>query len=302
MNKEVIKNKLMDVIATERILCDEPMKNHISFKVGGPADFLVVPESCEEFINVLACCRKNNVPFYVMGNGTNLLVRDKGYRGVMIKTRQLCRIMVEDTSISAEPGSLLKDVAQAALEGCLTGMEFASGIPGSLGGAVVMNAGAYDGEMKDIIRSIEVVTENGEILELPIEKCRMGYRKSIVQENPWFVTGVNLLLRKGDYNTIKAKMDDLNERRRSKQPLEYPSAGSTFRRPEGYFAGKLVQDCGFKGYCVGGAQVSEKHSGFVINKDNATADDIITLIQTIQKKVKQDYGVDMRTEVIMIGE
>lgn len=302
MNKESIKNILMDTISQEMILCDEPMKNHISFKVGGPADFLVRPKTCEAFGQVLACCQKNNIPFYVMGNGTNLLVKDRGFRGVIIKTCDLCSITTNGTEVSVEPGALLKDVAQAALEGNLTGMEFASGIPGSIGGAVVMNAGAYDGEMKDIIHSIEVVTETGDIKKIKIEDCQMGYRKSIVQNNPWYVIRVNLLLSKGDYNSIKDKMEDLNERRRTKQPLEYPSAGSTFRRPEGFFAGKLVQDCGFKGYQLGGAQVSEKHSGFVINKDNATAADIIALIESIQEKVKENYGVDMRTEVIMIGE
>ncbi|MEG0377243.1 MAG: UDP-N-acetylmuramate dehydrogenase, partial [Eubacterium sp.] len=211
-------------------------------------------------------------------------------------------VKVEGINIMAEPGALLKDVAVVALEHHLTGMEFASGIPGSLGGAAVMNAGAYDGEMKNIIKSVEVITDTGELVILPVEQCKMGYRTSLVQEKVWFITRVELQLAAGNYESIKAKMDDLNGRRSEKQPLEYPSAGSTFRRPEGYFAGKLVQDCGFKGYTVGGAQVSEKHSGFVINKDHATASDIITLIETIQKKVKEDFGVDMRTEVIMIGE
>ncbi|MDO4287975.1 MAG: UDP-N-acetylmuramate dehydrogenase [Eubacterium sp.] len=302
MNKENIKAHLGAVIDKDRILDNEPMKNHTSFKVGGPADFLVLPESRDELAAVLACCRENELPFYVMGNGSNLLVRDGGYRGVMIKTRQLDKISVDGEVITAEPGALLKDVAEAALAYSLTGMEFASGIPGSIGGAVVMNAGAYGGEMKDIISEIEVITETGEIRVLPIEDCAMGYRKSIVQENPWYVTRITLRLARGDAAAIKATMDDLNLKRKTKQPLEYPSAGSTFRRPEGYFAGKLVQDCGFKGYSVGGAQVSEKHSGFVINKDNATAADILKLIGEIQAKVKADFGVDMRTEVIVIGE
>ncbi len=302
MNKEKTEALLSAVIDKNRILKDEPMKDHISFKVGGPADFMVIPENREELIAVLNCCRENELPFYVMGNGSNLLVKDGGYRGVMIKTRQLDHIHVEGTTITAEPGALLKDVAEAAWQNSLTGMEFASGIPGSIGGAAVMNAGAYDGEMKDIISEIEVVTEDGSLKRLSLEECALGYRKSIIQEKPWYITRITLHLEEGDADVIRDTMDDLNHRRASKQPLEYPSAGSTFRRPEGYFAGKLVQDCGFKGYSVGGAQVSEKHSGFVINKDNATAEDILTLIKEIQDKVKADFGVEMRTEVIVIGE
>ena len=302
MNREKTEALLSAVIDKKKILRDEPMKNHISFKVGGPADFLVLPDNREELLAVLACCRDNALPFYLMGNGSNLLVRDGGYRGVIIKTRRLDKISVDGDVVTAEPGALLKDVAQVALEHSLTGVEFASGIPGSIGGAVVMNAGAYGGEMKDIISEIEVVTETGALRTIPVADCAMGYRKSVVQENPWYVVRVTLKLTPGDFDAIQAEMDDLNHRRVSKQPLEYPSAGSTFRRPEGYFAGKLVQDCGFKGYSVGGAQVSEKHSGFVINKDNATAADILALIGEIQAKVKADFGVEMRTEVIVIGE
>lgn len=302
MNKEAINKLLLTVTDDHTILYDEPMKNHTSFRVGGPADFFITPETTEAFCGLVRLCREHAIPFYVVGNGSNLLVRDGGFHGVMICTKALNHVIADGTTISAAPGALLKAVANKALDASLTGMEFASGIPGSIGGAVVMNAGAYDGEMKNIIDSIDVLTETGEIKRLPNVECAFGYRHSVIQEHPWYVVGINLALNKGDYTTIKAKMDDLNARRRDKQPLEYPSAGSTFRRPEGYFAGKLIQDCGFKGYSVGGAQVSEKHSGFVINKGDATAQDIITLIETIQKKVKDDFGVDMRTEVIMIGE
>lgn len=302
MEKQTIYHTLTACAGKENVFCDEPMKKHISFEVGGPADFLVTPQDRDAFVKTVAFCREAAIPFYVMGNGSNLLVRDGGFRGVMIKTRAMDAITVDGETLTAEPGALLKDVAQKALEAELTGMEFASGIPGSIGGAVRMNAGAYDGEMKEIVTAIEVLTDTGAIVELSRDDCHFGYRHSVFQEKDWYALSVKITLKKGFAPHIKEKMDELNERRRSKQPLEYPSAGSTFRRPEGYFAGKLVQDCGFKGYRVGGAQVSEKHSGFVINRDGATASDIITLIETIQHKVKEDFDVDLKTEVIMIGE
>lgn len=281
---------------------DEPMKEHTSFEVGGPADVFVAPGTTDEFSQVIGHLRKTDTPFYVMGNGTNLLVGDKGYRGVIVETRQLAGIEIAGETLVAEAGAALKDVAQAAQAAGLGGMEFASGIPGSIGGAAVMNAGAYDGEMKDIIAALEVIDEQGQTRRLKVDECAYGYRESIVQKNPWYITKVTLKLKSGDGAAIQAKMDDLNERRRCKQPLEYPSAGSTFRRPPGYFAGKLIQDAGFRGYRRGGAQVSEKHSGFVINAGDATAEDVLGLIAEIQETIKKEVGVEMRPEVIFIGE
>jgi len=278
------------------------MKNHTSFKVGGPADLLLLPQTKDELQKVLTICRESAKPFYIMGNGSNLIVRDGGYRGIIIKTKAMNRASTAGETITAEAGISLKALADFAQENSLTGLEFASGIPGTLGGAVTMNAGAYDGEMKNVIRSIEVITEDKNFKTIPVDACDFGYRSSILQKKPWVLVGVNLILKKGEAQTIKEKMNDLNTRRRTKQPLEYPSAGSTFRRPEGYFAGKLIQDAGFKGRSVGGAQVSEKHSGFVINTGGATATDILALITLIQTGVHQQFGVDLKTEVIVIGE
>lgn len=289
-------------MASENIRQNEPMKNHTSFKVGGPADLLLMPQTKQEVGEALAICRETNIPLYIMGNGSNLLVRDGGVRGIILQTKALKQVNVEGETMMAEPGISLKDLADIALEEKLAGLEFASGIPGTLGGAVTMNAGAYDGEMKNIVESIEVITEDGSLKIIPLAACDFGYRKSVLQTFRWVLVGVNLALRKGDYNEIKGKILDLNTRRQNKQPLEFPSAGSTFRRPEGYFAGKLVQDAGFRGYCIGGAQVSEKHSGFVINKGDATAADILELIATIQAGVREQFGVELKTEVIVIGE
>ncbi|HEY5555479.1 UDP-N-acetylmuramate dehydrogenase [Acetobacterium sp.] len=299
--EELIK-KLNAVMAAENIRLNEPMKNHTSFKVGGPVDILLMPQTKQEVGEALAICRESAIPLYVIGNGSNLLVQDGGVRGIILQTKGLKQVTVQGETLMAEPGISLKDLADIALEEELTGLEFASGIPGSLGGAVTMNAGAFDGEMKNIIESIEVITENGNINTIPVEACDFGYRKSVLQKYNWVLVGINLALSKGDYHEIKDKMLDFNTRRQDKQPLEYPSAGSTFRRPEGYYAGKLVQDAGFRGYSIGGAQVSEKHSGFVINKGDATAADILGLISTIQAGVKEKFGVDLKTEVIVIGE
>lgn len=299
--KDIIK-KLEKIMNRDQLLENEPMRNHTSFKVGGPADLLIIPKSLEELKKTLEILRETEAPKYIFGNGSNLLVKDNGYRGIMIKTQELKKVEVQDVTIIAEPGILLKDLANIALLKNLRGLEFASGIPGTLGGAVFMNAGAYDGEMKNIVTSIKVLTETGEVKEIKGEDCEFGYRHSILQKEPWILIGIKLSLSNGDYNEIKDKMDDFNGRRKEKQPLEYPSAGSTFRRPPGYFAGKLVEDAGFRGAIVGGAQVSEKHSGFVINKNNATAAELLTLIEEIQKGVKDQFGVDLFREVIVIGE
>jgi UDP-N-acetylmuramate dehydrogenase len=296
-----IIKKLEAVMATENIKENEPMKNHTSFKVGGPADLFLMPQTREELQAVLEICKKSEKPLYIMGNGSNLIVRDKGYSGIIINTKALNLVKTVGETLIAEPGISLKDLANVALEQKLTGLEFASGIPGSLGGAVTMNAGAYDGEMKQVIKSITVITEDGSLKTISADQCHFGYRSSILQQHNWVLVSVELILANGDYQAIQAKMLDLNTQRQTKQPLEYPSAGSTFRRPVGYYAGKLVQDAGFKGHSVGGAQVSEKHSGFVINKGGATAADILNLIGAIQSAVKDQFGVDLKTEVIVIG-
>ncbi|PKM48163.1 MAG: UDP-N-acetylenolpyruvoylglucosamine reductase, partial [Firmicutes bacterium HGW-Firmicutes-6] len=270
-----IIKKLEAVMATENIKENEPMKNHTSFKVGGPADLFLMPQTREELQAVLEICKESEKPLYIMGNGSNLIVRDKGYSGIIINTKALNQVETVGETLIAEPGISLKDLANVALKEKLTGLEFASGIPGSLGGAVTMNAGAYDGEMKQVIKSITVITEDGSLKTISADQCHFGYRSSILQQHNWVLVSVELILANGDYQAIQAKMLDLNTQRQTKQPLEYPSAGSTFRRPVGYYAGKLVQDAGFRGYAIGGAQVSEKHSGFVINKGGATAADIL---------------------------
>ena len=300
MNKTI--EELKAVLAVENIIENEPMKKHTSFKVGGPANLFLRPQSKEELEKVLKICKASGKPFYIMGNGSNLIVRDGGYSGIIINTKELNLVKVEGETLIAEPGISLKDLADIALEEKLTGIEFASGIPGSLGGAVTMNAGAYDGEMKKIITSIQVITEDGTVKTIPQAACAFGYRSSVLQANNWVLISVEIQLKQGNYQEIKDKMLDLNTQRATKQPLEYPSAGSTFRRPEGYYAGKLVQDAGFRGHRVGGAQVSEKHSGFVINRDGATATDILNLIGAIQAGVRSQFGVELKTEVIVIGQ
>jgi UDP-N-acetylmuramate dehydrogenase len=299
---EKIISDLQAVLEPSQLKVKEPMKDHTSFKVGGPADLLLIPESRDQLLAVLKILKGVNHPVFIIGNGSNLLVKDKGFRGIMIKTTGLKKVDVVGETLIAEPGISLKELADVALSASLTGLEFASGIPGSLGGAATMNAGAYDGEMKHCIKSLEVLTEDGSIKTIPLEDCQFGYRQSVLQKNKWVLLAVTIGLSHGNQSAIRDKMEDLNSRRSDKQPLEYPSAGSTFRRPEGYYAGQLVQDAGFKGYRLGGAQVSEKHSGFVINKDNATAADILNLIAAIQNGVKEQFGVELKTEVIVIGE
>ena len=295
--------KLEELIGKGHVLYDEPMKKHTTFRVGGPARALVEPGSAEDVKSVVEFCKSEQIPYYIVGNGSNLLVGDKGFRGAIIQLyKSMGTFQVEGNQITAQAGCSLAQIANAALDAALTGFEFAAGIPGTLGGAVVMNAGAYGGEMKDVLTSVRVMTEEGEIMELPAEELGLGYRTSIIQEKRYIVLGAVISLTEGKKEEIKAQMDDFRQKRVSKQPLEYPSAGSTFKRPEGYFAGKLIQDSGLKGFTVGGAQVSEKHSGFVINKGNATAADVMELIRQVTAKVKEDTGVTMEPEVKQIGE
>lgn len=302
MNQKVIE-KFWNLLGKDRVLVDEPMKRHTTFRIGGPADFFLLPSTVDEVRGILEICREEELPYFILGNGSNLLVSDKGYRGVIIQLyRNFSNISVEGNEICASSGALLSQIAAAARNASLTGFEFAGGIPGTLGGAVFMNAGAYGGELKDVLKEAVVMTEQGEILTLPVEKLDMGYRTSRIKKAGYLVLEARLVLEQGDMDKIRDITKDLTEKRVSKQPLEYPSAGSTFKRPEGYFAGKLIMDAGLRGYQVGDAQVSEKHCGFVINKGNATAADVLTLIENIREKVQEQFGVTLEPEVKFLGE
>ena len=302
MNQKVIE-KFWNLLGKDRVLVDEPMKRHTTFRIGGPEDFFLLPSTVDEVRGILEICREEELPYFILGNGSNLLVSDKGYRGVIIQLyRNFSNISVEGNEICASSGALLSQIAAAARTASLTGFEFAGGIPGTLGGAVFMNAGAYGGELKDVLKEAVVMTEQGEILTLPVEKLDMGYRTSRIKKAGYLVLEARLVLEQGDMDKIRDITKDLTEKRVSKQPLEYPSAGSTFKRPEGYFAGKLIMDAGLRGYQVGDAQVSEKHCGFVINKGNATAADVLTLIENVREKVQEQFGVTLEPEVKFLGE
>lgn len=296
-------DKLTDYIEETRIYKEEPMKKHTTFRVGGNADYFVVPKTEEEVKNIVSLCKSEGMPYFILGNGSNLLVGDKGYRGVIIQIcKEMNQIEVQGTSLIVQAGALLSKVGSAALEAELTGFEFASGIPGTMGGAVFMNAGAYGGEMKDILAEVTVLDENGEVRVLKKEELELGYRTSVVAKKGYVVLSARVELQSGDKEKIEARMQELKVQRTTKQPLEYPSAGSTFKRPEGYFAGKLISDSGLRGFQVGGAQVSEKHCGFVINKENATASDIVGLMNQVIEKVQNEFGVTLEPEVRKLGE
>ena len=302
MKQEII-TRLEQILTKDRIRQNEPMKNHTPFRVGGPADIFLTP-SAEELPAVLSVCREEQMPVTVIGNGSNLLVGDQGIRGVVICIGFGMRgIRVDGEKIFLEAGVTLAAAAQQAAKAGLTGLEFASGIPGTFGGAVVMNAGAYGGEMKDVIVSVRVISEDGEILTLSKEELDLSYRHSVIPERGYLVIDGELLLtREKDPDQITERMEELKKKRIEKQPLEYPSAGSTFKRPEGYFAGKLIMDAGLRGFSVGGAAVSEKHCGFVINKGNATAADICALMDEVTRIVKEKYAVTLEPEVKKVGE
>lgn len=302
MKQEII-TRLEQILTKDRIRQNEPMKNHTTFRVGGPADIFLTP-SAEELPAVLSVCREEQMPVTVIGNGSNLLVGDQGIRGVVICIGSGMRgIRVDGEKIFLEAGVTLAAAAQQAAKAGLAGLEFASGIPGTFGGAVVMNAGAYGGEMKDVIVSVRVISEDGEILTLSKEELDLSYRHSVIPERGYLVIDGELLLtREKDPDQITERMEELKKKRIEKQPLEYPSAGSTFKRPEGYFAGKLIMDAGLRGFSVGGAAVSEKHCGFVINKGNATAADICALMDEVTRIVKEKYEVTLEPEVKKVGE
>nr|WP_235912532.1 UDP-N-acetylmuramate dehydrogenase [Velocimicrobium porci] len=282
----------------------EEMKLHTTFRIGGPADYFVEPESKEEVRELLLLCRREKMPYYILGNGSNLLVGDKGFRGLIIQIgKNLSQVTFsENRVVTAETGVMLSKLAIQIAEKGYTGFEFAGGIPGTLGGAVTMNAGAYGGEIKDCIVSAEVIDEEGNIFVLSKEELNLGYRTSIIQQKSYIVLAASFQFEQSEKKAVLDTIADLNQRRREKQPLNYPSAGSTFKRPEGYFAGKLIMDAGLRGYRIGGIMVSEKHCGFVVNVDNGTAKEVLMLIEEVQRRVFEQFGVHLEPEVRMIGE
>lgn len=304
--RENFYEELVRILLPEQIYKNEPMKKHTTFRIGGPADWFVTPSTKEQIQNLIELGRSENIDVYIIGNGSNLLVGDKGIRGLVIQIgKTFADIQVDGESIYAMAGASLARIASIAYEKELGGFEFAAGIPGTLGGAVTMNAGAYGGEMKDVLTKVDILDKDGTIRTIPAEELNLSYRYSKVQEEEWIVLGAFIQLNKSEKSGIKAKMDEYALARRTKQPLEYPSAGSTFKRPTGYFAGKLIQDAGLRGAHVGGAMVSKKHCGFLINADNATAKEMQSLIVQIQKKIYEDSKeaqIELHTEVRMIGE
>lgn len=283
---------------------DELLKNHTTFKIGGNCIALIEPREVSDIVETIKICRENNIKFFVIGNGSNLLVPDEGYNGVIIKLKgEFSTIQVEGEYLIVNSGAKLSEIYTVAYENSLTGFEFASGIPGTIGGAIYMNAGAYGGEMKDIVESVEVLDlDNFELRELKNEELEFSYRKSIIQRKNYIVTTIKLKLQKGNKEEINAVYEDLRERRNSKQPLNFGSAGSTFKRPEGHFASKLIEDAGLKGYHINDAWVSEKHSGFVVNKGNASFKEVMELIEYVQKVVFEKFGVKLETEVRILKD
>lgn len=306
MNKNKVYkvyNELLDIVGKENIMMDEPMKKHVSFRVGGPADILVRPINEEQLKEILLYIKSEEIPYLIIGNGSNLLVRDGGIRGVVVElSDNFSDFKIDGNKIEIKAGALLSRIGNAALREELKGFEFASGIPGTFGGALAMNAGAYGGEIKDIVKTVKVMDKDGNILELSNEEMHFGYRRSTIVEKGYVALSAVVELEKGNYDDIKATMDDLRDRRTSKQPLNFASAGSTFKRPEGYFAGKLIQDSGLKGLSIGDAQVSEKHSGFVINRGNATAKELLDLMFAVKSTVNAKFGVMLEEEVKIVGE
>ncbi len=303
MISQAVKEALRRFVPAENILYKEPLAKHTTFRVGGEADCLIQVSDTQQLPQLMKYITTVELPFFIMGNGSNLLVGDKGFEGIVIQISDKCNaIRVVGNRIYAQAGAYMSKVAKVAQEYGLTGLEFAAGIPGTIGGGVVMNAGAYDGEMKQVIEEVTVLNKEGNRLVLDNATMEFGYRTSAIKNQPFIVTECCFLLQEGDKDAIAAKMADFQNRRKEKQPLEYPSAGSTFKRPEGHFAGKLIMDAGLAGYQIGGAQVSEKHCGFVINAGEATATDIKQLIAYIQEEVYKQFSVKLEPEVIFLGE
>lgn len=290
-------DRFTEIVGPESIRTQEPMSRHTTFRIGGPADVFVTPKNSQDLAGVLAYCKEEQIPYFILGNGSNLLVPDEGFRGVIICTRGLDFIQFQDTRVTAGSGMLLSRLAALVSREGLTGLEFASGIPGTLGGAVTMNAGAYGGEIKDCIVSAEVMDKEGNIFELQKDEMELSYRNSIIQRHELIVLAATFEFQVGDLRQIHDQIQHLNQQRRMKQPLEYGSAGSTFKRPEGYFAGKLIQDAGLRGYRVGDVMVSEKHCGFVVNVGEGTYADAMKVIHHVQEEVKAQFGVDLELEV-----
>ena len=302
MISEAVIQALRKFVPEENICLQESMASHTTFRIGGLADCFVQLENTEQLIKVQKYLSQVGVPFFVLGNGSNLLVSDAGFRGVILQIgSKMNRVTVEGNVIVAQAGASMAQIARTAMEHELTGMEFASGIPGTIGGGVVMNAGAYGGELSQIVTQVNVVNSEGGIMELDNETMEFGYRTSTIRNNPFTVTEVILRLEKGDRRQIRERMEELAAKRREKQPLEYPSAGSTFKRPAGHYAGQLIMEAGLRGFQCGGAKVSDKHCGFVINTGNATAEDVRKLIREVQARVRDQFNVDLETEVLFLG-
>ncbi len=304
MKRDLIIENLLSQMDRAQIIKDAPMKDYTSFKAGGRVALLVIPGSMAELQYTMKIVSEAGLPFYITGNGTNILVKDEGYSGVIIKIgKALSSIKIDDDRIEAEAGALLKEVSAAAAEKGLAGLEFASGIPGSIGGAAFMNAGAYDGDMSNVVSRVAVMkTDGSEIVQLSLEEMDYRYRKSRLMEEPGIVLSVALKLNVGIKEEINAKITDYDERRRTKQPLSFPSAGSFFKRPPGYFAGTLIEKAGLKGVKVGGAEVSDLHAGFIINTGGATATHIIELMKLVQDRVNESFGIRLEPEVRIIGD
>ncbi|WP_430788785.1 UDP-N-acetylmuramate dehydrogenase [Virgibacillus flavescens] len=294
--------KLVEITPKKNVMVNEHLNNHTYTRLGGKADFFVTPETYEQVQDIVKLANKEQVPFTLLGNGSNLIVKDGGIRGIVLNLTQLDAIQTDGTVIVAQSGARIIDTSREALAKRLTGLEFACGIPGSVGGALFMNAGAYGGEVKDVLKSTKVVDREGNLLDLAAEDLDLGYRTSNIPDNGYIVLEATFAMESGTYDEIKAVMDDLTFKRESKQPLEYPSCGSVFKRPPGYFAGKLIQDSGLQGKQIGGAQVSLKHAGFIVNIDKSSAKEYIDLIHFVQDTVKDKFGVNLEREVKIIGE
>ncbi len=296
-------SELLSILPREQVKFDEPMKNHTTFRIGGPADVLAEPAGIDQLQKVLACCRQAGYPCFILGAGSNLLVRDGGIRGVVIKLgEKLQEVHINDSEVYAQAGIRLSALARTVACNSLSGLEFAEGIPGTLGGAIVMNAGAYGGEMKDVITTVTVVEPGGLIKTLPASELNFSYRSSSLQDSGDMVVAAVMALQKDDPAAIQERMRGFAELRKSKQPLKLPSAGSTFRRPPGYFVGPMLEQLNLKGYQVGGAQISTKHAGFIVNTGDAAAADVLGLIKEVQDRVKEAYGVELKPEIKVVGE
>lgn len=294
--------KLTKITSEKNVMVNEQLKNHMYTRLGGQADFFVTPETYEQVQEVVKLATKENMPFTLLGNGSNLIIKDGGIRGIVLNLNQLTDITTDGTTVVAQSGARIIDVSREALSRKLTGLEFACGIPGSVGGALFMNAGAYGGEIKDVLESAVVIDRNGDLYSLPAEDLDLEYRSSNIPEKGYIVMEATFSMKEGEYEAINEVMEDLTFKRESKQPLEYPSCGSVFKRPPGYFAGKLIQDSDLQGRQIGGAQVSLKHAGFIVNRDNATAEEYISLIHFVQDSVKEKFGVNLEREVKIIGD